>query len=164
MHSVVWLAEADMSTVGAETAKGVRKYEAAASGTDTPIIQEIQSKVIDAGKGAGPKENVGRTYYNVGVATMAISVEAARLAMKEFGPPLTGDKLRQGFELVKNYDAQGLIPALSFSAEDHQGGGYGRVSHWTGEKWEPLSDWHHAYQDVVWEEINKDAAKFKEGQ
>src|SRR5690554_3097737 len=162
IHSVVWLAEADMETVGPDVAKGVRKFEAATSGTETPVIKEIMEQVIDTGKGAGPKENVGRTYYNIGVATMAVSVEAARLALEEFGAPLTGDKLRQGFERIKDFDAKGLIPAVTFTSEDHQGGGYGRVAEWDGEKWAPLSDWHTSFQDVVWEEIHAGAAEYKE--
>ena len=129
IHSVVWLAEADMESVGKDTAKGIRKFEGTANGTDSELIQEIITKVIEPGHGSGPKENVGRTYYNVGVATMAVSVEAARLALEKFGPPLDGDKLRQGFEMIKDYDAKGLLPPLSFIWEDHLGGGFGRVSH-----------------------------------
>lgn len=162
IHSVVWLAEADMDTVGRDVAKGVRKFQAAASGTDTPILQDIIKNVIEPGKGAGPEENVGGTYYNIGVATMAISVEAARRAMAEFGAPLTGEKLRKGFELLSDFDAQGLIPPLSFTEEDHQGGGFGRVAHWDGEAWAPLSDWHASFQDVVWEEIREGAEEYKE--
>lgn len=163
IHSVVWLAEADMESVGKDTAKGIRKFEGTASGTEPEIIQEIITKVVEPGKGSGPAENVGRTYYNVGVATMAVSVEAARLALEKFGPPLDGEKLRKGFEMIENYDAKGLLPPLSFSSQDHQGGGFGRVAHWDGEKWAPLNDWSNPYQDIVWESIREDAAAFKEG-
>lgn len=162
IHSVVWLAEADMDTVGRDVAKGVRKFQAAASGTDTPILQDIMKNVVDAGKGAGPKDNVGGTYYNIGVATMAIAVEGARLALEEFGAPLTGEKLRKGFERIKDFDARGLIPPLTFTEEDHQGGGYGRVAHWDGEQWAPLGDWHASFQDVVWEEIREGAEEYQE--
>lgn len=163
IHSVVWLAEADMEAVGKDTAKGIRKFEATDSGTGSALIKEIMEKVIEPGKGSGPKENVGRTYYNIGVATMAVSVEAARLALKEYGPPLDGDKLRKGFEMVKDFSANGLLPPLTFSNKDHQGGGFGRVAQWDGEKWAPLSDWSNPYQDIVWESIAHDAAAFKEG-
>lgn len=163
VHSVVWLAESDMRTVGVDLAKGVKRFEAVATGTDTPILKEIMEKVVNAGKGAGPKQNVGSTYYNIGVASMAISVEAARLALEKFGAPLDGDKLRQGFEMIKDYDAQGLMPPVTFSSKDHQGGGFGRVSQWNGKAWEPVSDWHNAYQDIVWEEIRQGAAEFKKG-
>jgi len=162
IHSVVWLAEADMDTVGRDVAKGVRKFQAAVSGTDTPIIQDIIKEVIETGKGAGPRENVGRTYYNIGVATMAIVVEGARIALEEFGAPLTGDKLRQGMERITDFDAQGLIPPATFTEEDHQGGGFGRVAEWDGEQWAPLGDWHTSFQDVVWEEIREGAEEFRE--
>lgn len=162
IHSVTWLAEPDMATVGPELAKGVKRYEAVATGTDLPIIQSIIKEVVDKGKGAGARENIGTTYYNIGVASMALPVEGARLALKEFGAPLTGEKLRKGMEMIKDYDAEGMMPPVTFTSKDHQGGGYGRVTQWDGKAWVPLSDWHNAYQDVVWEEIRKDAAKFRE--
>lgn len=65
--------------------------------------------------------------------------------------------------MIENYDAKGLLPPLSFSSQDHQGGGFGRVAHWDGEKWAPLNDWSNPYQDIVWESIREDAAAFKEG-
>ncbi len=163
IHSVVWLAEADMEAVGKDTAKGIRKFEGTDNGVNSALIKELTAKVIDTGKGSGPKENVGRSYYNIGVATMAVSVEAARLAMKEFGPPLDGDKLRKGFEMIQDYDANGLLPKLTFTGKDHQGGGFGRVASWDGDKWVPLNDWSNPYQDIVWESIAHDAAAFKEG-
>src|SRR5690625_3342287 len=54
IHSVVWLAEADMDTVGRDVAKGVRKFQAAVSGTDTPVLQDIIKEVVETGKAAGP--------------------------------------------------------------------------------------------------------------
>ena len=161
IHSVVWLAEADMDAVGRDTAKGVRKFAPTVSGAETPILQEIVRTVIEPGKGAGPKERVGSTYYNIGVATMAVAAEAARKALAEYGEPLTGEKLRKGFELIKGYDAQGLMPPVTFSAQDHQGGGQGRVASWDGEKWVPETDWHASFQDIVWDEINKGAEQYK---
>lgn len=163
IHSVVWLAESDMHNVGAEIAKGVKRFEATATGTDTPILKEIMEKVVDAGKSTGERKEVGNTYYNIGVASMAITVEGARQALKEFGAPLTGDKLRKGIEMLKDFDAQGLIPPVTYSSKDHQGGGFGRVSQWNGEAWEPVSDWHSAYQDLVWEKIRQEAAEYKKG-
>ena len=161
--SVVWMAETDARTVGVDRAKGLKRFEAVATGTDYPIIQRIQEHVIDAGEGTGDADNVGTTYYNIGVATMAVAVEGARKAMEEFGAPLTGEKLRDGIRMLENYDAEGMMPPVTFSADDHQGGGYGRVSQWNGESWEPITDWYSAYQDIVWEEIRKDAEGFREG-
>lgn len=159
--SVVWLARTDMRQVGVERAKGVKRFEATATGTDTPLMQRLVDKVIEPGDGSGDRENVGTTYYNIGVASMAASVEAARLALEEHGAPLTGPKLKQGFEMLRDFNATGLMPPITITEEDHQGGGYGRVSEWNGEEWEPQTDWYSAYQDVVWEEIRENAAQFE---
>jgi branched-chain amino acid transport system substrate-binding protein len=158
IHSVIWLAETDAANVGPQM-KGVKRFEATASGTDHPIIQRIQEKVIDAGKGSGEGANVGTSYYNLGVATMAVAVEAARLGL-EGGQPLTGETLKAGFEKIAGYDAEGLMPPVTYTAEDHQGGGAGRVSEWDGEKWVPVSEWHAAYPDLIRQVIEESAAKY----
>jgi len=164
VYSVVWLAEADMDSVGTDVAKGVRKFQVAASGTDSEMLQEMMRTVIDAGKGAGDKKNVGRTYYNIGVGSMAIAAEAARLAMEEYGAPLTGEKLAKGFEKIEDFDAKGLMAPVTITNKDHQGGGLGRVVEWDGEKWAPLGDgeWHAAFEDIVWDEIYSESEKYKE--
>ncbi len=163
IYSVVWLAETDAANVGADVMTGVHRYEAVATGTDLPILQRIQEQVIDAGLGAGDAAAVGSTYYNIGVATMAVAVEAARLALEHEGAPLDGAKLKAGFERIENFDAEGLMPPITITAEDHQGGGFGRVSQWNGTAWEPVSDWFAAYQDVVREEIEQGAAEYAGG-
>ena len=61
--SVVWLAETDANTVGADTMVGVKRFEAVAPGMDTPILQRIKEKVVDTGKGAGDAAKVGSSYY-----------------------------------------------------------------------------------------------------
>lgn len=161
--SVVWLAETDAKNVGADIMKGVKRFEAVSTGTDTPILQRIKAKVIDPGLGAGDAGHVGTSYYNIGVATMAVAVEATRNALKSGGAPLTGEKLKAGFEQIKDFSAEGLMPPITITAKDHQGGGAGRVSQWNGETWEPVSDWGSAYQELVQKEIAKGSQAFKEG-
>lgn len=161
--SVVWLAGTDARNVGADTMIGVKRFEAVSSGTDPAIIQRILEKVVEPGNGAGDKANVGSSYYNIGVASMAVSVEAARLALKSEGAPLDGTKLKAGFEQIKDFDAEGLMPKITITPKDHQGGGAGRVSRWNGEAWEPVSDWGAAYQDIVWKEIEEGAAAYEKG-
>lgn len=159
--SVVWMAETDARTVGEDRAVGVKRFEATATGTDSPILQRILEHVVEPGDGAGEPENVGTTYYNIGVATMAVAVEAARLGLEAHGAPLTGPKLKAGMEMIRDFDAEGLMPPITLTEQDHQGGGYGRVSMWNGSEWEPVTDWLAAYQDIVWEEIEADAADFR---
>lgn len=162
IHSVIWLAETDAVNVGPVMA-GVKRFEATATGTDHPIIQRIQEKVIAPGKGAGDAANVGTSYYNLGVATMAVSVEAARLALADGDGPLDGPRLKAGFEKIENYDAEGLMPPVTITPQDHQGGGAGRVSQWDGQAWVPVSDWHAAYPELIRETIETSAAEYKAG-
>ena len=91
-----------------------------------------------------------------------VPAEAARMGL-EGGQPLTGEGLKAGFEKIAGYDAEGLLPAVTYTAEDHQGGGAGRVSEWDGETWVPVSDWTTAYPELVRRTIEESAAKYAEG-
>lgn len=159
--SVVWLSETDMKIVGPDQTKGVLKFEGVQSGADLPIIKAIRSEVVEQHKGAGAPEKLGSTYYNIGVASMALFVEGARLALEKDNGPLTPAKLKAGLESIKDFTAEGLMPPTTITPEDHQGGGRGRIAQWDGTKWVAKSDWMAAYQDVVWDLIKKSAAEFK---
>ncbi len=159
IYSVIWLSETDMRSFQGDAVVGVKRFTAVNTGADSAILKRISEKVVAAGKGTGDAKVVGSTYYNIGVASMAIMAQAARQALDKLGPPLTGDKLKAGFEMIKDFDAEGLMPPLTITDKDHQGGGWGRVSEWDGSKWVPLNDWGHAYQDVVWQLVREDAEK-----
>lgn len=159
VYSVVWLSESDMETFKGDAVVGVKRVTLVQTGTDAPILQRIVKEVVEPGKGSGDKSKVGTTYYNIGVASMAMPVEAARLALKEFGAPLTGEKLKQGYEMLKDFDAEGLMPKITITDKDHQGGGQGLVSEWDGKQWTPKSDWMSAYQDVVWKLVEEEGKK-----
>ena len=159
--SVIWLSETDTEIAGKDAAKGVLRFEGAAQGRDNAVVKAILDEVVAKGKGAGPAEKVGSSYYNVGVAGMSVVVEAARIGLEKFGAPLTPDKLKKGLEQVTNFNAQGLTPPITLTAKDHQGGGRGRISQWDGAKWTPKTDWYNAYQDVVQDLVKKNAEEFK---
>lgn len=161
IHSVVWLSESDMESFKGNEVVGVKRVTLVNTGQDNPVLKRIIEKVVNAGNGTGDKKRVGWSGYNIGVASMAIPVEAARLALKNFGEPLTGEKFKKGYEMLKDFDAEGLMPKITITDKDHQGGGWGRVSEWDGKQWAPKSDWLAAYQDVVWELIREDEAKAK---
>lgn len=161
IYSVVWLSDTDMQSFSGNTAVGVKRVTLVNPGTDQKLIQRIIQKVIEPGNGSGNRDLVGSTYYNIGVASMAIPVEGARLALAKSGAPLTGEKLKAGLEMIKDFDADGLMPPLTLTAKDHQGGGRGRISEWDGQKWAPLSDWANAEQDLVWKLIQEEAGKEK---
>ncbi len=159
--SVIWLSETDMGIVGADQAKGISRFEGVASGKDTPIIKAIEAEVIAKGKGAGDPAKVGSSYYNIGVATMALFAEGAKLGLEKGGAPLTPAKLKKGLESIKDFTADGLIPPVTMTAEDHQGGGRGRIATWDGKTWKADTGWFAASQDVVWDLVKKTSAEFK---
>jgi len=160
--SVIWLSEVDTEIAGKEASKGVLRFEGAAYGKDAAVIKAIETEVVAKGKGAGPAAKVGSTYYNIGVAGAALVAEGIRLALeKNPNGPLTGAQLKAGLESIKDFDAQGLIPPVTITAKDHQGGGRGRISQWDGSKWVPKTDWYAASQDLVWELVRKNAEEFK---
>ena len=162
IHSVVWLSESDMSAFKGNEVVGVKRVTLVNTGTGNPILKRIVEKVVTPGNGSGDKKRVGWSGYNIGVASMAIPVAAAKLALAKLGGPLTGEKLKQGYEMLKDFNAEGLIPPLTITAQDHQGGGAGLVSEWDGKQWTPKSEFGSAYQDVVWDLIKEDQAKAKE--
>jgi len=162
IHSVIWLSESDMSAFKGNEVVGVKRVSLVNTGTDAPVLKRIMEKVVNPGNGSGDKKRVGTTYYNVGVASMAIATEAGRLAVQKLGGLLTGEKLKAGFEMLKDFKAEGLMPPLTITAKDHQGGGQGIVSEWDGKQWKPKTDWASAYQDVVWDLIKEDQARAKE--
>lgn len=160
--SVVWMSESEMNVIGAEAAKGVLKFEGVAGGREPKIIQAIQNEVIAKGKGAGKAEIVGTTYYNIGVMAAALIAEGARLAIeKNPKGPITSEQLNEGLRSIKNFTAEGMLPPVTITKADHQGGGRGRVAQWDGKRWVPKSDWMSADQDVIWQMIRTSSSDFK---
>jgi branched-chain amino acid transport system substrate-binding protein len=161
LASVIWISETDTNIIGAAQTKGLLRFEGVAYGKGAPVIKAIEQEVIAKGKGAGPAEKVGGTYYNIGVASMALVAEGARLALEKEGEPLTAAKLKNGLESIKDFTADGLLPPVTITSDDHQGGGRGRIGSWDGGKWVPKSEWAAAYQDIVWDLVHKSSAEFK---
>ena len=155
-----WISESDIAAMGADNAKGLKRTINVVGTHDHPLKQEIVKELYDKGKGNGPRETVFTTYYNVGLAVYAPIFEAARLAIRQFGWPITPDKMRRGLESLRNYDANGLMGPVTVTAKDHGGGGKTRIEMWDGAKWQPESDWISAYDDVVWDLAKQGSAEF----
>src|ERR1700694_880065 len=83
MSSSVWLSESDMEVVGKDSTKGVLKFEAAAGGRGPKVIPGIIREGAGNGKGAGPENKIGTSYYNLGVMMGAIMVEGVRKAFEK---------------------------------------------------------------------------------
>jgi branched-chain amino acid transport system substrate-binding protein len=151
-----------MEVVGKDACKGVIKFEAAAGGREPKVLQAIMRDVVGKGKGAGPEGKVGTSYYNIGVMMAAIVAEGVRqAAAKAPNGPVTGPWLNAGIQSITNFTADGMLPGVTVTAKDHQGGGKGRVARWDGAKFVPQTDWFSANQELVWTEIKKYSEEFK---
>lgn len=161
--SSVWISESDMEVVGPDQTAGVLKVEPCASGRDPQVIQDILDEVVAEGRGAGPEDRVGTSYYNYGVMLAALMLEGVRRAV-EIAPdgPVTGPWLNEGLRSITDFTAEGMIPPTTITPEDHQGGGMARIARWDGEQFVPVTDWFTANQDVVWEEIRKYSQDYAE--
>ncbi len=162
ISSSVWLSESDMDVAGKDAVKGVLKFEAAAGGRDQKVIQDILKDVVGKGKGAGPEAKVGTSYYNIGVMAAATFCEGVRKAAEKApNGPVTGAWLNEGIRSISNFTAEGLLPGVTVTKSDHQGGGKGRIVRWDGSKFVKQTDWFTANQDLVWAEIKKYSEEFK---
>lgn len=157
--SLVWGAgEEDMKAAGWDTAQGYMGMQFAGVGRDFPVIQDI-IKTYQAENQEVP-EYVGWVYYNRGVLTAALMAEGIRLAIEHEGMPITGEKVKKGFERIKDFTLGGF-PPLTVTHEDHEGGGWTRLYQTKGEQLVPVTDWFRGYREIVQEEVQK-AAKAEE--
>ncbi len=158
--SVNWFNEVDLANIGADNAKGLRRSATVVSGTDHPLLKDIQRELYAKGKGNGDPKFLSDIYYATGLSIYAPVFEAARLALKNEKAPLTAEKMRRGLESLKDFNAGGLLPPITVTAKDHGGGGRTRIEMWDGSKWVPQSDWSSDYNDIVWSTVKQHSAEF----
>jgi branched-chain amino acid transport system substrate-binding protein len=162
-------AEPDLKDIG-EQAKGysaVMMQHGAES--QSPVVQEILTKVHGAGQGTGPKEEVGSVLYMRGVVGAMLSVEGARAAQERFGKgkAVTGEQARWGYENLSLSQARldslgfkGVLRPVSTSCFDHMGSAWARVHTWDGAKFTWASDWLSADEQIIKPMVKASAEKY----
>jgi branched-chain amino acid transport system substrate-binding protein len=133
-----------------------------------PLIREIRQYVYARGSGPGPESDVGTTHWIRGVLRAVLVTEAIRTAMRHFGnQPLTGSQVQWGLEhltltpaYLKEMGAEGLIPPLTLSCRDHEGGGGVKFQQWDGTQWKAITDWIAPDQALVRPLVEASAAKY----
>jgi branched-chain amino acid transport system substrate-binding protein len=165
----VWWACSEQDTVPAgEAAIGYICANFHGTGTDFPLIQDVLTYVYARGKGPGPESDVGTAYWLRGMLSGFFTTEAIRRAMREFGnQPLTGAQVQWGLEhltitpaYIKEIGAEGLIPPLTLSCRDHEGGGGVKFQQWDGKQWTVITDWIAPDQALVRPLVEASAAKY----
>jgi branched-chain amino acid transport system substrate-binding protein len=149
--SLAWgSSEADIKAAGGfGAAQGYNAMQFAGVGEEFPVIKEIIDMYKAQGKPA-PKELETSVYYNRGVMIAALHVEAVRNAIKaKGGAAPTSEDVKNGMEMVKGFTLGGLVPPMTITPEDHEGGGWVQV--WTVKdgKFEKTTDWFQAHRDLI---------------
>ena len=167
----VWWSGAEEDVIPAgDAAKGFISAAFHPSGTDFPVMKDLQKFLYDGGKKGNMEDpkRFGSIYYNRGVIHGILNVEAIRTAQAKFGKKtLSGEQIRWGLENLKIDDkrlkelgATGLLQPLKVSCTDHEGGGAVKFQQWDGAKWKLISDWISSDQSIVRPMVEESAAKY----
>jgi branched-chain amino acid transport system substrate-binding protein len=125
---LVWAsAEADIEAAGGwSVAEGYHTIQFAGVGDDYPVRRDIVEMYKAEGK-QPLKEMQSTVYYNRGLLTAALHVEAIRNAIKaKGGQTPTGEDVK-GFESIHDFPWVVLFWLLERSAADHEGGGWVQI-------------------------------------
>lgn len=148
---LVWAsAEADIEAAGGwGAAQGYHTMQFAGVGDDYPIRQQIKAMFKAEGKPV-PAVMESTVYYNRGLFTAALHIEAIRLAVAANGGKApTGTDVQQGFQSIKNFTLGGLVPPLQITPVDHEGGGWVQIYQVKGNKMVKETEWFRGYRDMV---------------
>jgi branched-chain amino acid transport system substrate-binding protein len=155
---LVWAsAEGDVIAAGGwGVAEGYNTLQYAGVGHDYDVIREINALYKSQGK-EPPKVQEQSVNYNRGVFQAAVHIEAIRAAIKaKGGAAPTGEDVKKGMETIKGFTLGGLVPPLTITPEDHEGGGWVEV--WTvkGGKFVQSKAWFQGYRYIVLTHVYKD--------
>jgi branched-chain amino acid transport system substrate-binding protein len=166
--SVWWCSSEEDVRPAAEAAVGAIGAGFHASGRSFPVMQEILEKVHKAGKGNLDTERVGTIYHSRGVIHGIILTEAMRAAVKAKGKPLTGEKMQWALSninitnaRIKELGAEGMMPELKTTADDHGGISGVKFMKWDGKAWAPITDWIQPDAAVVRDQVRITAERVR---
>src|SRR5262245_47361914 len=159
--SLVWgSAEADIAAAGGMgVAEGYHTMQFAGVGSDFQVIKDIDAMYRAQGK-EPPKELDSTVYYNRGVFTAAVQVEAVRQAIKaKGGAKPTSEEVKKGMESIKGFTLGGVVPPLEITPADHEGGGWVQI--WTvkGGKLVKVKDWFQGNRPLIQKHLAAEASK-----
>ncbi len=167
----VWWSGAEEDVIPAgEAAKGYIAAGFNVSGTNYPVVQEIQKLIYGKGQGEmDDKSRIGSIYYNRGVVFAIVTVEAVRKAQEKYGKgkPVTGEQVQWALEhlvidekRLKEIGATGFLQPVKVSCMDHEGGGQVKFQQWDGKRWKVISDWISSDQSIVRPMVEASAAQY----
>ncbi len=161
--------ENDVGPAG-EGANGYKSISFHGVGSNFPVYADLQKYVFDAGKAAGPADELGTVLYSRGMYAAMIISEAIREAQAMAGhSAVTPEEVRDGFEHLNLTEERltelglpGFAQPIAATCEDHGGPGSAIMLQWdaVAKTWGPVSDWITADADVIDPLIAEDSAAF----
>ena len=165
----IWTgSEEDVRPAGA-AAKGYLAVSVFPSGTDFKVSQTLKTAVLDAGKGdLKDRSKFGSVYYNAGLVTAIIYVEALRTGHHKFGNrPLTATEGQWALEhlditpqRIAEIGATGLLSPLKVTPDDHEGSPAAKIVQWDGTAWHARTDWLNGDRALFHDAIFAKAASY----
>jgi branched-chain amino acid transport system substrate-binding protein len=155
----VWASgEADIQAAGGwGVAQGYNTMQFAGAGQNYPVIDEIKAMYQKDGKGA-PAAMESTVYYNRGVLTAAVWTAAIRNALKLTNDKApTGTDIKHGFEMIRDFKLGGLVPPLTITPADHEGGGWVQIFRVQGNGFKQMTPWFRAYRSLIVAKADKTA-------
>jgi branched-chain amino acid transport system substrate-binding protein len=145
----VWgVSETDIMAAGKDVSKGMLGLQFTGLGHDFPIHKQIKALYKEEGTPMHKHWEI-TGYYNRGIFFLALQLEAVRNAIKLYGLPVTGEKVKKGYEHITGFTVGGFLPPMEITPQDHEGGGWVRVYQWDGEKFVLVKDWYKAHRDII---------------
>ncbi|MEQ5869913.1 ABC transporter substrate-binding protein [Sagittula sp. NFXS13] len=158
----VWWAghDADLKIVG-EDGKGYKSISWSFPNPDAPVMQDIQTHVVEPGLTQSNPEEMAGVFYSRGIIISAILGEGIRVAQEEFDTAeISPTQLRWGLENINMTEERiaelgldGMVPPFQTSCSDHTGNSGGWMLEWDGEKFVKASELMTAnvegYADIV---------------
>jgi branched-chain amino acid transport system substrate-binding protein len=144
-----------MAAGGFPVAEGYHTMSFAGVGDDYPVRQEIRA--MRKAQGKEPSKAMDDiVMYNRGILWAAVHVEATRNALKlTGGRQPKGEDVKSGFEQIHDFTLGGLVPPLTVTSADHEGGGWVQIFQTHDGKFVKETDWFRAYPEVVADAIKK---------
>jgi branched-chain amino acid transport system substrate-binding protein len=165
----IWSGSEDDTRPAGAVAKGYLAVSVFPPGTDFKILQQLKTKILDAGKSdLKDKSKFGSVYYNFGVIEGILAVETFRTGQEKFGHrPLNTEEGQWALEhldltaaRVEQIGATGLVSPIKVTWLDHVGGSSAKIQQWTGNEWKPLTDWIVGNRDLFHDVLEQKALDY----
>jgi branched-chain amino acid transport system substrate-binding protein len=157
--ALVWASgEPDIMAAGGwDVAQGYNTMQFAGAGQNYPVIDQIKNMYKKEGK-SPPATMQDTVYYNRGILQAAVWVAAIKNALAlAHGNKPTGTDIKNGFEMIHDFELGGLVPPLTITEADHEGGGWVQIFRVKGNSFEKMTPWFRAYRELVVDTANKTA-------